>query len=263
MLSPASWQHYADAVPEGQKRRFDHDCGGGRTLLVARESSGVSAFCFRCNDKGWMPPPVEPWGVRLARLAAGRKADDVLQSIRGLPEPAIYDVDRWPVDGRLWLLRHGIGRVEAADLGVFFHEPTRRLVLPVMRDGRPVFWQARSTDGREPKYLAPEVTRGAVVPQYGKADQIVLTEDILSAYKVGLVSEGWSLMGTALGEGHVAQLLARNLPVVMWLDGDAAGDKGSTKGIPLLRSVGLKVRRVRTPLDPKAYSREQIKEILA
>jgi hypothetical protein len=181
----------------------------------------------------------------------------------------VYNVEEWPVRARLWLLKSGLGRVETARLGAYYHPPTDRVVLPVLapREGilEPVFWQARSLDGRQPKYLAPSVDRTRVIPRYqagGLARAVTLTEDILSAFKVGLVAEGWSLLGTSIGDYHVAQLLDRGLPVNVWLDGDRGGERGGSKAERVLRSVGLEVRRIRTPLDPKRYSTEQIKEIL-
>lgn len=153
-------------------------------------------------------------------------------------------------------------------LGAYYHPPTERVVLPVYaRSGgivEPVFWQARALDHRQPKYLAPPVDRTRVIPKYGHSTTaITLTEDILSAFKVGLVAEGWSLLGTSIGDYHVAQLLDRGLPVNVWLDDDRGGKRGAAKACALLRAVGLQVRSIVTPMDPKRYNTEQIREILA
>jgi DNA primase len=88
-----------------------------------------------------------------------------------------------------------------------------------------VFWQARSLDKRQPKYLAPAIGKKDAVPKYGRASMVTLTEDILSAYKVGLVAEGWALLGTSISDACLAALVQRGQPVNLWLDPDAGGDR--------------------------------------
>ena len=65
-----------------------------------------------------------------------------------------------------------------------------RVVLPVLSpSGGVLFWQARAVDKRQPKYLAPPIDKATVIAAYGCADTVTLTEDLLSAYKVGKVGE--------------------------------------------------------------------------
>ena len=187
MLSPASWHPQAEGMRLGEKRRVNHDCGPGRTLTLRCDDKGTHAFCFRCNDNGWLPPEPVPLAVRLERLRIQNAADASMQASVSLPEPQVRVWAEWPAACRLWLLKAGLCSADLPRLGAYYHPPSDRVVLPVLaRSGGVVFWQARAVDGRQPKYLAPDVGKEGVVPVYGHASEVTLTEDLLSAYKVGL-----------------------------------------------------------------------------
>ena len=263
MLSPASWTHLTEGLALGQHIRTDHDCGPGRTLTVRREARGLSAHCFRCNDKGWLPAPPEPLSVRLERLAKAHVADAKIGASVALPGPVRVPWSDWPAECRLWLLKAGLSGADAGLLGAYYHPPTDRVVLPVLGPSGPVFWQARAVKkDRFPKYVAPPVDKASVVPMYGSAQDVTLTEDILSAYKVGTVGEGWSLLGTSISAGCMAALLKRNARVNVWLDPDGAGHKGATRVLATLRGAGLEARRIISKADPKLIHRSEIKELL-
>jgi hypothetical protein len=136
-------------------------------------------------------------------------------------------------------------------------------VLPVLGpSGGVLFWQARAVDKRQPKYLAPPVDKSLVIPMYGRADSVTLTEDLLSAYKVGLVGEAWSLLGTSMSSHVLGSLLSRGCKVNVWLDPDGPGQRAATKVLAKLRAVGIEARNILSDRDPKLIHREQIKELL-
>lgn len=169
----------------------------------------------------------------------------------------------WPEQSRLWLVKSGLTSGDLPRLGAYYHPPSERVVLPVLGpSGHTVFWQARATDKRLPKYLAPPIDKAHTVPMYGSASEVTLTEDILSAYKVGLVGEGWSMMGTSLSKPSLSLLIARQCKVNVWLDPDAAGNKGATKTLAMLRASGVVARKIISRADPKLLSRAEIKELL-
>jgi DNA primase len=136
-------------------------------------------------------------------------------------------------------------------------------VLPVLSGSDVVFWQARSLDKhRLPKYLAPDVSKSSVIPQYGNADVITLTEDILSAYKVGKVGEGWCMMGTSPSKKLLGMLAARGCAVNVWLDPDAAGRKAVAKIMPMLRAFNIEARDIVSDCDPKLVHLSDMKGLL-
>lgn len=237
-------------------------------MLVSRDDSGYRAWCFRCNDGGSALPPQESLTEKLARIKRQSEVDAAIMRPE-LPEPRVYALDDWPMNAKLWLYKAGLSRDLIGKLGAYYHPDTDRVVLPIYERGEPVFWQARAQDGRQPKYLAPSADRSLVIPRYGKAESVTLTEDILSAYKVGLVGEGWSLMGTRVSNHLLSLLLLRGAPVNVWLDNDLPplhsvnrGQVAASKIHKQLRACGLRTRNIISPRDPKLMHRDEIKELL-
>jgi len=261
MLDLDSWLPQAQALPVGGKSRVAHDCGDGTPMIVNHKVDGYSAYCFRCGEPGYQSK--EPSLAELVEARRQREAGDrsVISSVAP-PGPPNQDPQTWPKEARLWLYRAGIGNHEIAQLGFYYHEKSGRVVLPVVNDGRVVYWQARAVrKDHQPKYLNPDVDKTRVLPRYGTAEFIVLTEDILSAAKVGLVAEGWSMLGTKLHGSMLSALIEAGKPVIVWLDPDAAGKRGAAKTLRTLRSVGIQCCNLVSERDPKLHSRKEISEL--
>lgn len=270
MLDPKTWLHQAEHLDEGRRTRVDHFCGPGRTLLLTSEPHKWTAYCFRCADHGYVPKPVESLSERIARRAHEAAQDASIAADVKLPAPANYDVATWPEAARVWLYKASLGRPEIAELGAYYHQPSGRVVLPVYRNGQVVYWSARSVDGRAPKYLNSPTDRNGLVAKYGKGDVIVLTEDILSAYRVGQVTEAWSLIGVHMNDAIAVQLLRRQRPVVVWLDPDWQYAEGKRPGVIAARKIeralaamGVPVSRVVSRADPKFLSQREIRKCLS
>lgn len=257
----SAWVPVAEGLKLGNRTRINHLCGEGRTLLVSRSQDGLRAWCFRCNDGDSLPPPQESIAEKLARFKQQASAD-LAAGTPKLPTPMILDVALWPDAARLWLYKAGLGRAEIGKLGAYYHPPTNRVVLPLYDGITPVFWQARSIDGRQPKYLAPVVSKAHLLPRWGKAPSITITEDILSAFKVGLVAEGWCALGTRANDKMLFELLRDKRPVNVALDPDAAGQRGATKLITQLRAYGIDASNVVFPKDPKMMPLDTLKGML-
>jgi len=262
MLSKASWLPLAEKLdlPDGRSRRVDHDCGSGRTLLLSREGPSLKAYCFRCNEPG-IHTIQEALEDRIARLARGAAADQAAKESAALPD-GLRGWSDWPPKARLWLARAGLSSQDAGRLNAGFSESLGRVVLPCGGG----FWQARSIDGRQPKYIAPNVDKQ--YPRYGQADRITLTEDILSAYKVGKVAEGWCMLGTSLPHELMALILRSGKAVNVWLDNDLPpvhqvnrGQMAAVKVLKQLRAAGVSVRNIVTDRDPKLIPLDEIRKL--
>lgn len=266
MLDPADFLDAAQAQAEGKSSRIPHWCGAGTPLTVTHKAEGWSAWCYRCQEKGWVPKPLPTLAEKAARKAAQRDADGAVERDPRPPMPPIFDVQQWPLPARVWLYKAGLFVEDIAQLGAYYHEKTGRVVLPVMQDGAVAFWQARSVDGRMPKYLNPRVDRSSLVAQYGAGPCIVLTEDILSAYRVGMATEAWSLLGVRLATPVLARLLKDGRPVLVWLDNDPVpnnpGQAAAAVIMRTLTNVGIKCHNIVTEKDPKLYSRAEVKEVV-
>ena len=265
MLDRASWWPAAEHLQVGQKARVNHECGPGRTLQLSRSDDGYRAWCHRCGDGGRVPPPpesVEQRLLRINRMLAGDRGVREQQP-GSLPMPQVRDVSEWPDGAALWLYKAGLGREEIGRLGVYYHPPSDRVVLPVLGPSGPVFYQARAYQkGRMPKYLGPDHKPADLLAVWGKAEVPTMTEDILSAIKVGMVGEGWAVCGTSVSDHMVASLLKRGTTVNVWLDPDKAGQRAAAKIGKQLRAYGLQVRNIVSARDPKLHSREEIKGLL-
>src|SRR5690554_4468729 len=214
MLDPSGWLPEAEALRVGGRDRVDHDCGPGRTMIVSNEVKGYRAWCFRCGEGGFKAK--QPTLSDMVELRRREAEDTALRYDPSLPTPMVQDPREWPAAARLWLYRAGLHDRRIMELGFYFHPTTQRVVLPVVEDGRVTYWQARAVmPGQAPKYINPRVDREAVLPRYGEGRMVVLTEDILSAVRVGEVAEAWSLMGTAMKAPVLARLSMEDRPVAV------------------------------------------------
>lgn len=184
---------------------------------------------------------------------------------RNLKLPGDFD-QRLPLEGVRWLARSGIDPYLAESYGIGWSDSLERVVLPVWHDHdrkELIAMQLRSVDpNRKPKYLNPKGPKtsdamffsGQVRPEQG---YIVVTEDILSAIKVGRVNVAVSILGTNMTHERAYKLSQLTKEVVLWFDNDAAGKK-ALQSAGKLSLYGLYVSVVRSDNDPKYYSRDEI-----
>lgn len=260
-LPTDEWLAQAEELAPGRRRRVNHICGGGRTLVIEHKPDGYSAWCFRCSDKGWHPHPQPSLTERIARLTAERAADSAAEARVAPPAPTSFDPREWPLAARVWLYKAGFSNDTIQRHGIYYAAALERVVLPVLRGSEVIYWQARGFDRDRPKYLNPPIDKP--LAWFGSGGPLVLAEDYLSAARVGEVATGCAVLGTSLGDEHVVAIAGRAAgPVVIWLDPDAAGRKGAARMARQLNLAGHPTRLLHTPLDPKLYSRTQIEEFI-
>lgn len=268
MLDQKEWLSQAQALHEGGKAQIAHSCGSGRKLLIEHKPDGFAAWCYRCSEPGWAPKPRPSLSERIAALSREREQDARLVADIRPPMPAEFNPKEWPDEAKVWLYKAGIDNDWIEELGFYYNEASRRVVMPVLDDrGTLKFWQARGFDPRRPKYLSPALGQDSK-PLYkagaGSGETLVLTEDILSAVRVGQVASGWSLLGTSLNAGQEREVVDfKPERVLVWLDPDAAGVKARRKLVPRLRALGLNAKAVRSNKDPKDFNIDEIKGYLA
>lgn len=276
LMDPIEWLEQAKAVPVGQKEKVTHLCGDA-SLVVYNNIDSWTAWCWRCHTRGWVPKEQPNMKERLARKAQQEAIDRELSYQVRPPSPASFDLTSWSVAARVWLYKAGLTPDKIRDLGAYFHEPTQRVVLPIRdSDGKVVFWQARNPEFPKvagAKYISASVPRHLVHvlygDSYGEAGAVahsrkpyVLTEDILSAFKVGASGAGigYAVMGTALGPHTVARLLQSGVTdVLLWFDPDSAGEAARQTISKQLRLVGIDATSITTDRDPKCYSFDEIR----
>lgn len=199
---------------------------------------------------------------KIAKLQEVRKVELEATGALTLPLPAQHDPQLWPTGPRVWLYKAGLSNDDITALGFYWNERLSRVVMPVHEAGKLVYWQARGFDKDRAKYLNPIVGRAVIMPKFGSGTVIVLTEDILSAFKVSRVTEAWSLMGTSFSDGMVLAIAAQGRPVATMLDPDAGGSKGRAAAWRQLSLMGVKVTQLHPKKDPKLLSTQEIRECL-
>lgn len=175
-----------------------------------------------------------------------------------LPQPMQPDPQLWPAMARVWLYKAGLSNDDITGLGFYFCDRTQRVVMPVYQDGKLVYWQARGFNSAHAKYINPVVSRDKLFAKYGSGGVIVLTEDMLSAFRVGKVTEAWALMGTSISDGMLDLLTKQQRPIRTMLDPDKAGIKGGAKALRQLQLLGVDIKILRPHKDPKLLTLKEI-----
>ncbi len=262
-LEEHEWLPQAEQALQGGRTRArgNHTCGDPGSLMLSRDGNEMAAYCFRCGRSGSKREQESP-AARIERMRSEQQADDEARASIDLPEPRVYTLSEWPVDAALWFYKMGLSPSMIEELGLYWCPKLGRVVLPIMEDGRAVFWTARSHK-RTPKWLGPLQPKRGLVARYGvgKGDTIVLTEDPLSAYKVGRINEAWSLLGTKLHPRHIVALAATGKRVATWLDDDKGRRGGKNPGQEAAKEIGARlsaygmdVRNITSDRDPKYYN---------
>lgn len=271
MIPLDEWFPQAQRKLVGGRRsvRGDHACGDPGSLQMSKNGNEWLAYCHRCGDTGFFreqETPEEKFERMRTQLVADRKA----MATTELPVCTSTDPLDWPDKDKLWFYRMGISHRRMRELGLYWNADMRRVVLPIHDDGRVVFWMARSQTAM-PKWTGPSVSKRGLAARYGvgSGKYIVLTEDPLSAYKIGLVCEAWSLLGTKLAPKHAAALVRAGREVVVWLDDDQGRANGSNPGQEAAASIaaellvyGLTVHNMKSDRDPKYYTQQQLEDKL-
>lgn len=263
MLEIQSWLPIAQQlVPDiGQRSITEHDCGPGKKLIVENKAEGFSAWCYRCSDSGWKHHPQPSLQERIARLRKVQEAEQTAEATAAPPLPGVEAPSLWPLHARVWLYKAGFNNDSIKNtLGAYYQERLDRVVLPVFKGGRCVYWQARGFDPDRPKYLNPPINKPLAT--FGKGSPVI-TEDILSAARVGEVQMGLSILGTSLDDKGAMEISRLSRHAYLWLDGDHAGRKARARIRQQLEALGVRVHLIRTPLDPKEYSNQQIEEFIS
>ena len=213
-----------------------------------------SAWCFGCgyyekaNAWGWKPS--EP---------SERDDGDQFQLSAGLVESTHF-----PERVTEYLQKYGISPQEAFRNGARFDADRRALAFVYQNiHGQPCCVQERSFAGNPkiPKYLNRGETSDVWCLIGDKGTAVTITEDTLSAIKVGRVCDAFPALGTNFQNWKLLELFKRGYRrVYVWLDSDKwrEGREICEKA----QWLGMTAKAILTDLDPKSYSDKDILEYL-
>lgn len=255
------WREIAQALPQGSKvrTRCSDQCGKDNSQIVSHTIKGISRKCFRCGASEF-----EFHGTRPIALIERHKKERAVLHSKETKLPADYSIDV-PPSAAVWYYQYGISAELARLYGIGYTEELDRVVLPVFEDGVLTAVQMRAVDpNRKPKYLNPEGPKvsSALFQSAPGTGVTVVTEDILSAIKVGRVHHATSTLGTNMTDARAAKIASRFHKAFLWYDGDRAGRKGLLRAKNQLTLLGVEVVQIKTENDPKTYSLDEIRSIL-
>lgn len=258
---PDEW--FDPEMPMGESRRYRHpNCSEGKdkALTITRMHDGWVFWCHRCRTggkkfaKGLSPQAMLKW-VRSSKVRPVEYTDTVV-----LPEDFTQDISK---AGMAWLYTKGIHDTEIAKYGIGYSKKLNRVIFPVYDQEKLIYWTGRylgKPDKEHPKWANMVSKRKGLYFKAlrGQRDSIVLVEDILSAIKVGRISDCYALLSINVDDTLMFDLGSRYETVYLWLD----RDKWNKMNLYTMRyrSFGLDVRPIRTKRDPKAHSDVEIRE---
>lgn len=249
------WLTIAKRLPLNTSTRT-RCCKDDRSAIISASIEGWRFYCFRCGCSRFV---ARSEGINVHDFAEANKMAKTLSCT--MPDDHSENI---PKEGLNWLRKAGIDEDLRREYGICYSPSLRRVILPAYDSNRRlVYIQARAVfDGQTPKYANQAAVKKPLFHSHqAVTSEVVLTEDILSAIKVGQVFSAISLLGTK----PVDTLLPALMPfdeVFVWLDPDDAGIDGSIKIAHYCSVLGKPVYRVHSDKDPKYYSKQEIKQFI-
>lgn len=215
---------------------------------LARYDDG-HGYCFGCH---YTEPATERWLGHKPILKP-------LSTLRPLPEDSKPQIG---AAGWAWLKKYGIVEAETKD---FIWSDEKQWLAFTFRDAdnNLTAWQARNFNKErpKPKYLTYGPISDIVV-EFGDGPTAVLTEDVLSAIKVGRSPGivGVPVFGSNIPLKLLTRLYKRFKSVGIWLDSDKSRE--SLLARSRANQYFPHVFTILTPKDPKEYSDREITDII-
>lgn len=163
-----------------------------------------------------------------------------------------------------WLKKYGITDEDVEANNFKWSDDKQWLIYPFYDEiGDMLAWQARNfnVDRPKPKYWTAGKIEDVFV-FYGKGDTLILTEDVISAIKVGRSSGivGMPIFGSNVSLKRIVRLATQFKSVGIWLDMDKSRESvlarsRASQFIPYTFTI-------LTKQDPKEYTDRQITEII-
>lgn len=263
MLSKDIWHEAAIRanLSIGQSRRFRHSCGDGTVVQVSMTMKGLSAYCHRCNDSLLVRRELS-LAEQVAELKARNESYSAFSQCQ-LPSDYTLDI---PPQYAVWLYKASIRKAQAREHGIGWSPSMQRILLPVYSSsGELAFVQARAVKtGQLPKYIntkgqAASTSLFMTSTINSGTPFAIITEDILSSIRTGRYAPSCALCGTSVNDSKILKLLDAQV-LLVWLDPDGAGTRGTHKFIKALCLLHDDVRIIKSAKDPKFLTDSEIQQ---
>ena len=220
----------------------------GDNLVRYPDSSG---HCFSCSYHEFTP-----FTSRFSVIKEVNVPKSLLPSdfTREIPRHALQWLLQWELPYSYWKENIGYSPKEER---LIFRVGSPNLAFSIGRY-LPV---GEPTERPRKWYVWGDPHRHAEIIGGGKDGSIILVEDLISAHKVGQISECIPLFGTSIHTPVVYHLMNSNKPVKIWLDKDQE-QPVKKKAIQLSSLIDRPVDIIVTEKDPKTYTINQLKELI-
>lgn len=267
----------------GVQVHVNHDgCPAGtdnkRRLYIKNNGVAILAYCHHCNEHRVL----KNVGVRqtLGDIKRRLVADTTrLSRELMLPPDCVDKSTPFPDAANAYLNRYAVLNTARGHFNVTYSPSLGRLIFPLYEGGKLVFVAQRAVEGEcsgtQPKWLMVEGSTkplGLYKEPYGvTSSAIVVVEDPISAIKLAGRNgvDAICLYGTSLNDRQFEWLVMEGRNIMVFLDGDEAGMRGSVDVVKRLAPAvgkGVRVQIVGdnqgTNLDPKDYSHLELERII-
>lgn len=232
------------------------DGHGNKSCGVTRTEDATLVHCFHCGGRGIVR---DKYARVNAYKAGGKKA--AVKTFYKPPADSLTDVSRWSIQALGWIGKAGLSTLEAEQWGMRYSPTAQRVYIPLIKEGDIVGWLGRQIECEGQKYLLTKKDDFLFHIDKG-TDECIVVEDCLSAIRIGRQHSVIALLGTALSDYAVGVITKRYKNYAIWLDNDNAKVKMKQVQAKNRLDVFGNVRMIKTDEDPKAYTDEQIMEIV-
>lgn len=237
----------------GQNWKVPHkNCTESKALSITMDVEGYRFHCFKCG--GWDFIRHENTSFRDRKRREAEKAAYLEEKDRqGFDLPTDFTTTIGNA-GVAWLGKGGWTAEMIFKHGVGWSEKMSRVVIPV----KPLGYIARRVydDDMGPKYLSktPRLSWWVSEPI---TDRCCLTEDILSAGKVGCQYPAMAMLGT---DSYNLDIMTKCKQLLIWTDPDTGGEKARRQLHGIFDWIpGVQVLDIHSSKDPKYYTNAQIR----
>jgi len=264
MIIPDDYKSVTDKLQVGMHRKVPHmNCSNSACLRIGNEVEGISFYCFKCGETGWLSAFNSP-----AERAKRRAAQDAYTEAKASQS---YDIpldfsQEIPSKGLAWLGAGGwtVDMITRYNIG--WSDKLFRVIVPIVFQCSQIGYTARAVESwQRPKYLekCPDGGMWESSP-FTDADNFktraVICEDILSAGRCGEIIKAYSILGTSLNTKQLSTFMQYDR-IYLWLDPDKGGRDGCLSMINRLRLFS-EVHIINSLCDPKLLTNKQIKDEL-
>lgn len=266
------------AWADGIKLRFNHlNCESGEDTRKRLYITGVVpegtfiGHCFNCGGSGVLKNKTT-FSVHEYAKGASVTSSDGTHTYRYTASalPLVTVDDKLSLEQRVWLYNAGLTDWDIGYIGI--RSLNRHTLLQIPFDPSYENYTLRGFDKSKNKYTNYIKSDKPPLVHCGiRGKSVVLTEDVLSAYRVYRDTGKCAVacLGTSVGK-HITDWLVSdpNQPktVIIWFDKDRAGQAATLRELRGLRtyykSLGIDLEVVIGELSPKECTPEDIRIVL-